>query len=71
MTQRKLTVKAQGPEARATFTMEACRDKVWITSFSCPFVCVAILEPTQADALVDLIIQTTKEARGYKNGSPS
>ena len=28
MAQRKITVKAQGPEARATFTMEACQGRV-------------------------------------------
>jgi hypothetical protein len=62
---RRLTVKAQGPEAHATFTMEACRGKVWITTYDCPHVCVAILETAQADNLVDLINQTTREARGY------
>ncbi len=71
MTQRKLTVKGQGPGARVTFSLEAYRDKIWITSVDCPFVCEAILEITQADALVDLIIQTAQEARGYKNGPAS
>ena len=66
MTRRTLTVKAQGPEARATFYIEACRGKVWITSYDCPHVCVAILDPSQADSLVELINQTTKEARGYQ-----
>ena len=65
MTHRKLTVKAQGPDARASFTMEACRGKVWITTYDCPHICVAILETTQAGTLVALINQTTKEARGY------
>ena len=64
-TRRTLTVKAQGPETRATFTMEACRGKVWITTYDCPFICVAILELSQADTLVELINQTTREARGY------
>jgi hypothetical protein len=64
-TRRRLTVKAQGPEARATFTMEARRGKVWITTYDCPFICVAILELSQADTLVELINQTTREARGY------
>jgi hypothetical protein len=63
---RKLTVKAQGPEALATFYIEAHKGKVWITSYDCPFTCVAILEITQADALVELIHQATKEARGYR-----
>ncbi|MGH8603168.1 MAG: hypothetical protein ACREXR_10465 [Gammaproteobacteria bacterium] len=71
MTRRKLTVKAQGPDARATFTIEACRDKVWITTYDCPHVCVAILEPPQADNLVEMINQTTKEARDYTNGKRS
>lgn len=71
MTQRRLTVKGQGPEARVTFSLEAYRDQVWITSFDCPFVCEAILEITQADVLVDLIIQTAQEARGYKRGTDS
>jgi hypothetical protein len=44
MTQRKITIKAQGPDARATFTMEACRGRVWITTYDCPFIYVAILE---------------------------
>jgi hypothetical protein len=66
MTRRRLTVKAQGPDARATFTMEACRGKVWITTYDCPFICVAILETAQADSLVELINQTTTEARGYR-----
>ena len=64
-TRRRVTVKAQGPDALATFTMEACRGKVWITTYDCPFTCVAILEPSQADTLVELINQTTKEARRY------
>jgi hypothetical protein len=66
-TRCSLTVKAQGPEARATFYIEACRGKVWITAYDCPHVCVAILEPGQADSLVDMINQTTKEARGYRS----
>lgn len=69
-TRRRLTVKGRGPEAHVTFSLEAYRGKVWITSFDCPFTCEAILEATQADALVDLITQTTKEARGHRN-SPS
>jgi hypothetical protein len=64
-TQRKITVKAQGPEARASFTMEACRGMVWITTYDCPFICVAILETAQADTLVELINQTTRAAGGY------
>jgi len=65
-THRRLTVKGQGPEARVTFSLEAYRDKVWITAYGCPHVCEAILETAQADNLVVLINQTTKEARGYR-----
>jgi len=38
---------------------------VWVTSFDSPFTSEAIFEPTQADSLVELINQATKEARGY------
>lgn len=70
MTPRRLTVKGQGPEARVIFSLEAYKGKVWITSYHCPHVCEAIFEPVEADSLVDLINQTTKEARGYrKDGS--
>jgi hypothetical protein len=65
---RRLTVKGRGSEARVTFTIEAYRGKVWITSFDCPSVSEAILDPGQADSLVDLINQATKEARHCKNG---
>lgn len=65
-TRRKLTVKGQGPEARVTFSLEAYKGKVWITAYECPYVCEAILETAQADTLVDLINQTTREARGYR-----
>ncbi len=71
MTQRRLTVKGRGPDARVTFSVEAYQGKVWITSCDCPFTCEAILQTAQADTLVDLIIQTAKEARGYKNGPDS
>ena len=67
---RRLTVKGQGPEARVTFSLEAYKGKVWITSCSCAAVCEAILETTQADVLVELINQTTKEARGYNKDAP-
>ncbi len=66
MTRRTLTVQAQGPDARATFFIEAYRGKVWIKSYESPHVCVAILEPAQADSLIELIRQTTKEAREYR-----
>jgi len=70
-TRRRLVVKAQGPDAPAIFYLEAFRGKVWITTYDCPHVCVAILETAQADSLVELINQTTKEARGYGNGGSS
>jgi hypothetical protein len=34
--------------------------------YGCPFNCEAILDPAQADSLINLINQTTKEAREYK-----
>lgn len=43
-----------------------CRGKVWITTYDCPFICVAILETAQADNLVELMNQTTNEARRYR-----
>ena len=71
MTPRRFTVRGRGPDARVTFSVEVYQGKVWITSFDCPFICEAILEATQADALGELIIQTAKEARGDKNGPAS
>lgn len=62
-------VKGQGPDARVTFYLKTYRGKVWITSYDCPSVCEAILETTQADALIELINQTAREARGYKDSS--
>jgi hypothetical protein len=63
MTRRSLTVKAQGSHARTTFFIQAYRGKVWIKTYECPHVCLAILEPAQADSLIELIKQTTQEAR--------
>jgi hypothetical protein len=65
MAQRKITIKAQSPDARATVTMQACQGRVWMTTYDCSFICMAILETTQADTLVELINQTTTEARRY------
>ena len=70
-TPRKLTVKAQGPDAQATFYLRAYRGNVWITCYDCPFTSEAILEPTQADSLVELINQAIQEARRYKDGPVS
>lgn len=64
-------VKGRGPEGRVTFYVEVYRGKIWITSYDCPFMSEAIFEPVQADSLVELINQTTKEARGYRNDGAS
>ncbi len=66
MTRRKLVVRGR-QDARAVFYVAACREKVWITSYACPFNAEAILEPAQADTLVELIIQAAKEARRHQN----
>jgi hypothetical protein len=71
MTPRRLTVRGQGPDARVTFCIKVYQGKVWITAYECPFICEAILEIDQADALGNLIIQTAQEAQRYKNGPPS
>ncbi len=66
MSRRKLTVKGRGPDGYTILSLEACRGKVWITSYDCPFTCEAILDPAQADSLINLIHQTTEEAREYR-----
>ncbi|MGH3907397.1 MAG: hypothetical protein ACRDTE_24960 [Pseudonocardiaceae bacterium] len=71
MTRRKLVVKGRGQDARVVFYVEVYRGKIWVTSFDCSFSAEAILEPAQADSLVDLINQASTQARGYKNGSAS
>jgi hypothetical protein len=48
MSRCKLTVKGRGPDGRVTFSLEAYRGKVWITSYDCLFICEAILDPAQA-----------------------
>jgi hypothetical protein len=70
MAQRKLTATGRGMDTRVIFYVEAYRDKVWITSYSCPSVCEAILESAQADGLMELINQTIREARSHRNGQP-
>lgn len=70
MAQRRLTVKGRGRDVRVTFYVEVYQGKVWITSYSCPSVCETILEPAQADGLVELINQTIREARSHGNGRP-
>ncbi|MGB8202595.1 MAG: hypothetical protein WCF33_23415 [Pseudonocardiaceae bacterium] len=66
MSRRKLTVKGRGPDGYTILSLEAYRGKVWITSYDCPFTCEAILDPTQADSLINLINQTIAEAREYR-----
>jgi hypothetical protein len=66
MTQRRLTVRGRGPDARVTFSVHVCQGKVWISLFDCPFTSEAILDTAQADTLVDLISQAAAEARGHK-----
>jgi hypothetical protein len=66
MSRRKLTVKGRGPDGRTTLSLEAYQGKVWIISYDCPFTCEAILDPAQADSLINLINQTAKEAREYR-----
>lgn len=68
---RRLTVKGQGTDVHVTFSLEAYKGKVWMTSYSCPFVCEAILEPVEADGLVELIGEVIKEARGYRKDDSS
>lgn len=64
MVRRKLVVKGRGQDARVTFFVEVYRGKIWVTSFDQLLTSEAILEPAQADSLVDLINQATTEARG-------
>lgn len=66
MTRQKLVAKGRGPDARVIIAVEVYRGRIWVTSFDCPFTSEAILEPTQADSLIDLIAQAAREARGYK-----
>lgn len=66
MSRRKLTVQGRGPDGCTILSLEAYRGKVWITSYGCPFTCEAILDPAQADNLINLINQTTEEAREYR-----
>jgi len=70
-TRRRLTVKGRGPETRVTFSIEVHRGKVWVTCFDSPFTAEAIFEPAQADNLVELITQATKEVRGYNQDAAS
>ena len=71
MARRKLVVRGRGEDARVTFFVEVYRGKVWVTSFDQLLTCEAILEPAQADSLVDLISQATTQARADKNGAAS
>lgn len=66
MARRKLTARGRGPDAQATVSVEACRGKVWLTVFDCPFTAEAIFEPAQAASLVELIGQATREGRATR-----
>jgi hypothetical protein len=66
MSRRKLTVKGRGPDGLTILSLEAYRGKVWITACDCPFTCEAILDLAQAGSLINLINQTTEEAREYR-----
>ena len=70
MTRRKLVVRGR-QDARVVFYVETYRGNVWITCYDCPFTSEAILEPAQADSLVELINQATQEARRYNDGPTS
>jgi len=70
MTRRKLVVRGR-QDARVVFYVETYRGNVWITCYDCPFTSEAILEPTQADSLVELINQATQEARRYREDPAS
>jgi hypothetical protein len=70
MAQRKLITKGLVQDTRVTFYLEAQRGKVRITSYDCPSLCEAVLEPEQADGLVELINQTTREARSHRMTQP-
>lgn len=70
-TRRTLIVDGRGPEGRVIFSVEAYRGKLWLTLFDFPFMSEAILDPVQADRVVALINQTTKEARQYSKDAPS
>ncbi|MCA1607719.1 MAG: hypothetical protein LC775_20150, partial [Acidobacteria bacterium] len=64
MTRHKLVVRGRR-DTRAVLYVETYRGDVWITSYDCPFNAEAILEPAQADSLMELISQAAKEARQY------
>lgn len=70
MTRHKLVVRGRR-DTRAVFYVETYRGDVWITSYDCPFNAEAILEPAQADSLMELIGQAAKEARQYRNNPAS
>ena len=70
MTRRKLVVRGR-QDARVVFYVETYRGNVWITCYDCPFTSEAILEPAQADSLVELINQATQEARRYREDPAS
>ena len=61
-TRRTLTVKGrQGRDV--TVAVETYRGKVWLVSVDAPFNVEAIMEPGQAESLVELLARAAKEAR--------
>ena len=71
MTRRQLTVKGAGPQATVTIYLHAFRGQVWITCFDCPFTAEAVLQPSQAENLSDLLQRTATEARRYTTDTGS
>ena len=47
-----------------TVVVEVYRGKVWVVSVDQSCTAEAILEPAQADSLIDLLRQAASEARG-------
>jgi hypothetical protein len=63
------TLVAKGrQDTCATVVVEVYRGRVWIVLTDPPFSSEAIFEPDQADRLIDLLGQATKEARGDTKG---
>ncbi|MGH4013640.1 MAG: hypothetical protein ACRDSL_06835 [Pseudonocardiaceae bacterium] len=62
-TRRTLTVKGrQGTDV--TVVVETYRGKVWLVSADPPFSVEAIMEPSQAESLGDLLARAARDARG-------
>lgn len=64
MTARR-TLQVQGRQGvRVTLEIEVYRGKVWLVAVDPAFASEAVLEPGQADQLIDLLTQAVGEARG-------